>query len=261
MATLSWSDLAAASAILLLDGLLSVRMRLDVHRQLGIAAVRLIVQLVALGYLLRLVFAIDVAWMTFAVIAAMTLAAAREAASRSMRRLKRGHFVMSLVGVGVPSLLTCLFALVTMLRPEPLWSPRYAIPLAGILLGNVLTAVSLSLDGVLDGAKREAPAIEARLLLGHSMREATAPLARRSVQRALIPLLNQMSAAGIITMPGIMTGQVLSGLDPLYAATYQIALMLLLAGGSALASFMTVRLSLARLSDERERLRLDRLSS
>ncbi len=85
------------------------------------------------------------------------------------------------------------------------------------------------------------------------------PLIASSVRRALLPMINQMSAAGIITLPGIMTGQILAGMDPLEAAKYQILLLFLLAGGSGLAAGATAWLAAGRLTDDRQRLRLDRL--
>jgi putative ABC transport system permease protein len=253
-------DIALAAVVLVLDAVLSMTMRLQVHRALAVASLRMIAQLVALGFILRTVFAANAAWLTMALILAMTLAAAREAAARPQRRLNRGHFLTSLTGVAAPALLTCLFAMACFTGPgADGWTPRIVVPIAGILLGNVLNSVSMGMTGVLDGVTREATAIEARLLLGHTFHEATAPLQRRAVRQALVPLINQMSAAGIITMPGIMTGQVLAGMDPLHAATYQIVLMLLLAGASGLAAIASVRLVLGRLTDERQRLRIDRL--
>ena len=103
--------------------------------------------------------------------------------------------------------------------------------------------------------------IEARLALGSSFHRAIMGLMRESIRRALLPTINQMSAAGVITLPGIMTGQILAGMDPMEAAKYQIVLMFLLAGGSGLAAVAVVYLAMMRLTDERQRLRLDRLTA
>lgn len=252
-------DAGIASVILLVDGALSIVLRLGIGRMLALAVARMIVQLVALGYLLRWIFALDHLWMTFAVVAVMSLAAAREAGARSRKKLARGYFVMNVVAVAGPALLTCLFALVTLFAAQRGWTARVIIPLTGILLGNILNSVSLGLAGVLEGVEKDAPLIEARLALGATFGESVGDLARQSIRRAIVPLVNQMSAAGIVTMPGIMTGQVLAGMDPLHAASYQIVLMLLLSGGSAMAAVVSVRMTLGRLTDRRQRLRLDRL--
>ncbi|URL59695.1 iron export ABC transporter permease subunit FetB [Luteibacter flocculans] len=254
------SDLAVASLLILGDALISLVFRLRFHRSLIVAAARMVVQLVAIGFVLRFVFAVGQTWLTLTLIVAMVLVAAREAAARPSRRLRRGGFLISLASVATPALLTCLFALLTAIRPHPLLSPQYAIPLAGIILGNVLNAASIAFSGVFDGLGANAAAIEARLMLGDSYRTAIADLSRDAIRRSMIPIVNQMSAAGVVTLPGIMTGQILAGLDPMEAVKYQILLMFLLAGGSCLASVAAVSLATARLTDPRGRLRLDRLA-
>jgi putative ABC transport system permease protein len=123
-----------------------------------------------------------------------------------------------------------------------------------------LNAGSLSLDAVIEGAVTQRAAIEAQLALGATFREAIRPLIQNASRRGLMPIINQMSAAGIITLPGIMTGQILAGMDPMEAVKYQILLMFLLAGASGLTSVGVAFMATARLTDRRERLRLDRLS-
>ena len=108
---------------------------------------------------------------------------------------------------------------------------------------------------------RERSAIEAQLALGVSFSQAMRGLVRGSVRRALLPIINQMSAAGVVTLPGIMTGQILAGMDPLEAAKYQILLIFLLSGGSGLAAVAVVYLAAMRLTDDRQRLRIDRLAA
>jgi putative ABC transport system permease protein len=186
--------------------------------------------------------------------------AAREVAARP----ERGSRVIQISSSGLsvsalPPFVAAILALKTAIRPRPWFDPHYATPLAGIILGNVLNSASLSLDSFLGSVRRERPAIEARLSLGESYREAIAPLVREAIRRGLLPIINQMSAAGIVTLPGIMTGQILAGLDPLEAVKYQILLMFLLSGGSGLSALATSYLAAWRLTDERQRLRLDRL--
>ncbi|RYF05551.1 MAG: ABC transporter permease, partial [Oxalobacteraceae bacterium] len=121
-------------------------------------------------------------------------------------------------------------------------------------------SASLALDGFLGGVVASRNQIEARLAIGAPLRTALAPLMRDAVRKGLIPVINQMSAAGIITLPGIMTGQLLAGMDPLGAVKYQILLLFLLAGSSGLAAGGVVWLASRALGDDRDRLRLDRLA-
>jgi putative ABC transport system permease protein len=253
-------DIATAASLIILDAALSIWLRLRLHRQLAIAAARLVVQLIAIGYVLRFIFALNNPAATLLLVLVMVLVAAREVAARPEVRFKGpANLVIGAASVGFATFVTAILALTTAIRPQPWFDPHYAIPLAGIILGSVLNAASLSLDSFLGSVRRERPAIEARLALGESFRDAIAPLVRNAIRHGLLPIINQMSAAGIVTLPGIMTGQILAGLDPLEAVKYQILLMFLLSGGSGLSAVAVSYLAARRLTDKRERLRLDRL--
>jgi putative ABC transport system permease protein len=257
---LSPLDIALSAVLILLDAGLSLALGLRLERQVGIAALRMVVQLLLVGVVLRLVFAWANPAVTLLVVVLMLLAAAREVAVRPESRLVRGgNLVIGGVAVGAATALTAILALTTAIRPHPWFDPHYAIPLAGIIMGNALNGASLTLDAMLGGVGRERPAIEARLCLGDNFAAAMLPLVRNSIRRGLLPTINTMSASGIVTLPGIMTGQILAGMDPLEAVKYQILLMFLLAGGSGVATVSTALLVQARLTDGRQRLRLDRL--
>ncbi len=257
---LSWPDLGIAALLLLVDGVLSVALGLRLHGPLAVAAARMVAQLVAVGFVLRMVFRLASPGITLAVVLVMVAVASREVAARPEQRLTRlGNLAVGASAVAFATFLTAALALTTAIRPQPWYDPRYAIPLTGIVLGSVLNGASLALNSLLGGVVRERAAIEGRLALGATYGLAMRPLIRASVRRALLPLVNQMSAAGLVTLPGIMTGQILAGMDPLDAVKYQILLMFLLAGGSGLAAVAVVYLAARRLTDDRHRLRLDRL--
>lgn len=255
------ADLAIASSLILADGALSLLLGLQLHRALVVATIRLVVQLLAVGFVLKAVFAAASPAVTLLVILVMAAVAAREVGARPERRLGRfGTYWIGGAVVAGATGTTAILALTTAIRPHPWWDPHYAIPMSGIILGSVLNAGSLALDGVLGGVGRERGAIEAQLALGSSYRDAIRPLVRASIRRGMLPIINQMSAAGLVTLPGIMTGQILAGLDPIEAVKYQILLMFLLAGSSGLAAVGTALAAAWRLTDERQRLRLDRLT-
>lgn len=258
---LSASDLALAASLVVLDAAISIAFGLRLHRSLLVASLRMVVQLLLVGLVLRIVFRSDSPALTLAIVACMIAAAAREVAARPKQRLAgRGNYRIAGVVVALSSLATVVLALMTAIRPTPWHDPRYAIPLMGIVLGSVLNSASLALDGFLGGVVASRNQIEARLAIGAPLRTALAPLMRDAVRKGLIPVINQMSAAGIITLPGIMTGQLLAGMDPLGAVKYQILLLFLLAGSSGLAAGGVVWLASRALGDDRDRLRLDRLA-
>ena len=255
------TDLAVAALLVLASAGASLAWRWQVHRQLLWAAGRMVVQLLLVGLVLRLVFRAGSPAATLGLIALMIAAAAREVAVRPKERLGGGgNYRIGAAVVGMSSVATVALALLTAVRPTPWFDPRYAIPLMGIVLGSVLNSASLGLDSFFGGLVTGRAAIEARLALGASMQEALAELTRHSIRRGLIPLINQMSAAGIITLPGIMTGQLLAGMDPVEAVKYQILLLFLLTGAGAMAAAGAVILAARAVTDERQRLRLDRLA-
>ncbi|MDE8347207.1 MAG: ABC transporter permease, partial [Acidocella sp.] len=208
------------------------------------------------------VFALRSPGVTLLIVVLMGLIAAREMAARRPRQFARfGNYAIAGAVVGAATSITVGLALLTAIQPHPWWNPHYAIPLAGIILGSVLNAGSLSLDGMVEAVMHERPTIEAQLALGETYHTAIRPLVRGAARRGMVPIINQMSAAGIITLPGTMTGQILAGMDPLEAVKYQILLMFLLAGASGLTATGTALMAARRLSDNRQRLRLDRLGA
>ncbi len=253
-------DLAIAATLIVLDGALSAALRLGLARQLAVATARMVLQLLFIGLVLRQVFAWASPPVTLLVVAVMVTIAGREVAVRPKQRLLRlGNYAAGAASVAFATAVTSILALTTALRPRPWYDAHYAIPLAGIILGNVLNAASLALDSLLGGVLRERPVIEAQLALGSTINQAMAQLVRASIRRGLLPIINAMSASGVVTLPGIMTGQILAGLDPMEAVKYQILLMFLISGGAGLSAVAVVFLALRRLTDERQRLRLDRL--
>ena len=101
-----------------------------------------------------------------------------------------------------------------------------------MILGNAMTGVSLGLDTLTRSAARERVAIETRLALGHTRTEAFRTITRSTLRNAFIPIVNSMAAAGIVSLPGMMTGQILAGIDPVDAVKYQLMISFLIAGGT-----------------------------
>lgn len=259
---LSPASLVITSSLVLLCAALSLALSLQVHRALLLAAVRMVVQLMLVGFVLRFIFESSNPWLTLLVAAVMAASASYEVGARQEHRLPSPWQLLTAGSAIIPStLIVTVLALTTALRPMPWYNAREALPLAGILLGNVMNAVSLSLNGFFGMVSRERAAIEARLALGDGRYTALQAVAARSIRMALIPTINVMSAAGIITLPGIMTGQLLAGMDPIAAAKYQILLMFLIVGGNCLGAFAAVYAAIFCLTDKRERLRADRLRS
>jgi putative ABC transport system permease protein len=190
----------------------------------------------------------------------MLLVAGREVTARQKRRL-RGLWGFG-IGTGsmfASSFAVSVFGLAAIVRADPWWEPRYAIPILGMLLGNTMTGVALCIDRLTASAWDSREVIEARLSLGETAREAIGDMARDALRAGLIPVINAMAVAGVVSLPGMMTGQILAGNAPGDAVRYQIMIWLLIAAGCGFGMLIAVRLTVRRLFDERDRLRLERL--
>ena len=260
--TLSYWDIALAACLIIINGALSIVYRLGVERQLLIATLRMCVQLGAIGFVLKFIFAQTSPLWTMGLALIMILMAGREVMARQTDRF-RGWWAY---GLGTTTLLfvgtiATIFGVGVLIGPEPWYAPRYVLPILGMMLGNTLTGISLGLENMTTTVKRERNAIEARLALGATRFEAMDQVRRQALKTGMMPIINSMSASGIVALPGMMTGQILSGVDPIEASKYQLMIMFLIGGGTALGVLIAVTGAVRLLTDERHRLRLDRLTA
>jgi putative ABC transport system permease protein len=252
-------DVAGAAVLVLLVGALSVWLRLDLERKLLIASVRTVLQLTLLGYVLVPIFAAEQLWLTGVVGVGMVALAAFEAVRRSGRQYRgaTAHAFGSLLLTGWA---TTIYATAALVQPDPVTSPQVVIPLLGMMLGNGLTGVSLGLDRALARLDEGRDTVELWLARGATWWEAARPVAQDAVRTGLIPILNSMSVVGLVTIPGMMTGQLLAGAPPEQAARYQILVMFLIAANTAAGVVAVVLLALWSLFDSDGRLRAERIS-
>jgi len=239
---------------------LSHALRLRLARRILVAAVRTTVQLLLIGLVLKVLFShVHLGWVSLMALIMLAIAG-REVMARQHRRFSGGWgYALGTFSMFLSSFAVTVLALTVIVGPEPWYRPQYAIPLLGMLLGNTMTSVALSLDRLTEGAWQQRTAIEARLTLGHDWSQAIAHVRRESVRTGVIPIINAMAAAGVVSLPGMMTGQILAGAPPMEAVRYQVLIMFLVSSGSGFGAVGAVWLGSRRLFDKRQRLRLDRL--
>jgi putative ABC transport system permease protein len=121
---------------------------------------------------------------------------------------------------------------------DPWYDPRYLIPLAGMIIGNSMTGAALAAERLAAEMYERRDEIEAALCLGATARSASREAVRSAYRAALIPSINAMAAMGLVFLPGMMTGQILSGTEPITAVKYQIAIMCVITGSVAVTSFL-----------------------
>jgi len=243
---LGLEDVAWSSALVVFAGVVSVALRLDLERRLAVAASRMVVQLFAVGYVLTYVFAIERAWLVAAALLGMTIAAGRSAVHRSQRKYQ-GVQLDAFVTLLCTGTLTTAFVTQGIIQIEPWYNPRYVIPLLGMVFGNALTGISLCLDHLLESLDERRDRIEMALSLGATAWEACRQPLRESVRRGMIPTINTMTVAGIVSLPGMMTGQILAGSPPLIAVAYQVVVMFMLSAACALGCMIAALLVHRRL--------------
>lgn len=257
---LSPFDLTLAASLLILLGALSWRLQLGLGRHLAIAAVRTTVQLLLIGQVLRLLFAhVHIVYMVL-ISLVMLAAAGREVVARQNRSLRGIHGW--LIGSGamfLSSFTVTLLALTVVIGTDPWYAPQYAIPLLGMLLGNTMSGVALGMDRMTETVWQQRTIIEQRLLLGQSASQAVAEIRRQAIRAGMMPIINSMATAGLVSLPGMMTGQILGGSSPMDAVHYQILIMFLICAGTGFGTVAAICGVERKLFDARHRLRLDAL--
>lgn len=251
-------QIGAAAALVLLNGGLSVWLRLGLEKTLAIASVRSVVQLSLLGLVLEPVFAAGNPWLVGGICVVMVVLASRAAAKRSSRRfpgIVRSSLLALVVGAGS----TALLGTAAIIQVDPWWEPRYLIPMLGMILGNGLTGISLGLDRCLQQLDEHRAQVDAILAFGADPWEASRPVVAEGLRAGMIPILNSMTVVGLVTIPGMMTGQILGGTPPLQAAAYQMLILFLIAAATAMGALVSVLLAARAVFDETGRLRPERI--
>ena len=260
--SLSVVDLSMAAISIIILAIISVILKLELANQIIIAAIRTVVQLFLIGLILKTLFSqTEFIWVGL-LSAFMLMIAGREVMARQHRRF-RGlwGYGLGTLSMFISSFTLTVYALIVIIGTDPWYTPQYAIPLLGMMLGNTMTGVALAMDKLTTTAWQQRAVIEARLILGQDWRTAIGDITRDSVRVGMIPMINAMAAAGLVSLPGMMTGQILSGTDPVEAVKYQILIMFMITAGTGFSAMFATWVGAKHLFDDRQRLRLERLNA
>lgn len=207
---------------------LSLWQQLALASTLALATLRTVIQLLAVGVFLSIIFDLKNPILVILALLVMTTIAALTARNRIGKDIPR--LVFWLWGAILTSTaLTITYTMTVVVRPELWYEPRYLIPLTGMVLGNALTAASLAGERLVSALRNHRAEIETHLSLGATPGQAIATYRREAIKAGLIPIVNSMMVVGLVTLPGMITGQILGGADPLNAALYQMLIMFMLA--------------------------------
>ncbi len=233
---------------------ISHRERLGLERDLIIATVRTFVQLFVVGYFLVYLFAWD-RWEFVLLTLVLMLAAASWIAVGRLKHKFPGARWVAVVSLAVGSAITLAFVTHVVIGVEPWYDPRYVIPIGGMILGNAMTGAALAGERFQGELRSRVEEVETLLALGFAGLEAVHDLYGSAIRAAMIPAINAMLAVGIVQLPGMMTGQILSGTSPLIAVKYQVIVMLMITCAVALSSFIFLHLAVKRYMTPAHQLR------
>jgi putative ABC transport system permease protein len=250
---LSWWSVGVAAALILVNALISWRLRLGLEKRIAWAAIRMTLQLFLLGLVLHQIFSLASATPVLLLAGLMTLIAGYSAVSRIDHRYDR-IYPSAISAVWVSSWLVTAITVLLIVRPQPWHSPHVLIPLLGMVLGNSLTGISLGMDRFLSDLQSRRTEVEMRLTLGATRWEACREVFVSSARIAMIPILNTMSVAGIVSIPGMMTGQLLAGAPPIQAVKYQIMIMFVIAAAIALGVMIALGQTFFRVTTTRHQI-------
>jgi len=256
---LSYLQVGIATSLVLLCGAISLLLGMKLERTLLLAAARTVVQLLLVGLVLRWVFSLQRWYLVLGLMLFMTVVAAASAVGRNERRF-RGIWLTTLVSVWASSWVIAAFAVFGVLQDvDPWYSPQYTIPILGMILGNTLNGISLGLSSLVETLIARRDEIDGLLALGATRWEASRDAVRHAARTGTIPIINSMMVVGLVSLPGMMTGQLLAGVAPLQAVRYQIVIMFLVAAATALGTLLVIVLAHRRLFSDRHQLLRDRI--
>jgi putative ABC transport system permease protein len=234
---ISLDEVLASLALVGVAAAVSLWRRAELEQDLGIAVLRSFLQLTAIGYVIQAIFDSKSLWLVAALLAVMVTVGTFTARRRA--RAAPDALVPIFLALSTAAVVTIGLVLGLGIFKA---SPRYLVPVGGMVIGNAMTSAAVALDRLADEVSTQARMIEATLALGATARQAASGLVARSLRSAMIPLIDQTKTTGLVTLPGTMVGMLVAGARPVDAVRLQLILLWLLLGSVALSALITTTL-------------------
>ena len=257
---ISDAQLLFAAILLFLAGGVSAFFRLGLLKSLAWGTFRCVVQLTAIGYALGWIFAVDRLELVLVIIALMCAIAARTATRRTPN-VQDFPAALAFVALAASTYLVMVIVAAVIIRAEPWYTARIVVPIAGMILGNAVNGIALAIDRLYSEVRFKRDQVEVLLSLGATPWEAVRDCVREAIRAGMTPIINSLMIVGLVSLPGMMTGQILGGVDSREAVRYQIVVMLMIAAAAAIGSMLLVGLSFRRLFTEDDALKPELLRS
>lgn len=211
------------------------------EKRIFLATARMSIQLILVGYLLTYIFKHPNPIITLLIVLLMETFAIFNIFKQVDEKLGK-KLKMAIAGSMLTGSLTSLFFFnLVVIHFQPWFEPRYFIPIAGMIIGNSMTGITLGVKNLVDGMKKQRSFVEGALMLGAKPEAAAKPIVNSAFDSAILPTINSMLGMGIVFLPGMMTGQILAGASPLTAIEYQLAVLLGITGSTALCVILFIQ--------------------
>jgi putative ABC transport system permease protein len=228
---------------------------LGLNRDITIGTIRTFSQLFLMGYVLTFILKSSNLLLVLSVFLVMVVSAMFIVRGR-VREKQIPYIVPTFLTMLISYFATALFVSGLIVGVTPWWDPRYFIPAGGMVIGNSMSALAIALERLFRDLREQKELVEMKLTLGANYREASDDLFRKAVSAGMIPSINAMMGVGLVFIPGMMSGQILAGTDPMIAIRYQIIVMLMLVGSTAITSVVVMLIARRRCFGSGEELLL-----
>ncbi|ROR27219.1 putative ABC transport system permease protein [Mobilisporobacter senegalensis] len=240
--------------LLLLVLFIMKKSKINQTRLLVLASLRMTIQLVLAGFVLTYIFRNPHPIFTTIYIIAMVAFAIQRVLSKN-RGLNTKFKIGIAISIGISGILILSY-FVMIIVGESLLNPQYTIPLAGMIIGNSMTGVTLAIKTFMESIDTQRDKIDSLLNLGVTPRKILIPYVNNALETALLPTMNSMLGMGIISLPGMMTGQILSGTLPSVAILYQISIMIAICTSVCLTTFLSLSIGYKSLYNKRSQINI-----
>lgn len=234
-------SLALSSSLVLISIFVSYYQKLGVEKEVIIGTIRAVIQLTIVGYILHYIFAANNVIFTLAMVFVMIIVAGNNAAKRGKGIPYVFYFITISIAIGAAITLAVL-----LLFGSIHFRPQEVIPVSGMIIGNAMVSSGLTVSRLKDEMKNRRHEIETYLSLGASSRQSVQKILKIAIKTGMMPSIDNMKTLGIVQLPGMMTGLILGGVDPVNAVRYQIMVTFMLASTTAIACFTVAFLSYTR---------------
>ncbi|MGB9680266.1 MAG: ABC transporter permease [Thermoanaerobacteraceae bacterium] len=243
-------SLTLASSLVLISIFVSYYQKLGIEKEIAIGTIRAVVQLTIVGYILHYIFSANNVLFTLAMVALMIVVAGNNASKRGKGIPKVFYFITFSIALSATITISLLI-----LFGNIHFRPQEVIPVSGMIIGNSMVASGLAVSRLKDEIKNKSEELEVYLALGATSRQAAQKIIKTSIKTGMIPTVDSMKTLGIVQLPGMMTGLILGGVDPINAVKYQIMVTFMLASTVAISCFTVTFLTYRTFFTKQHQLR------